>query len=54
VQIARADTGGQAAWEPRSTVARLGRGAVQEASLVGIVALPLSWAAAEAALLLWG
>ncbi len=36
------------------TFSRPRRGPVQEASLVGIVALSLSWAAAEIAFLIWG
>jgi hypothetical protein len=54
VRISRADGRCVGSDAPRFAPPRQRLGAVQEASLVGIIALSLSWAAAEIALWIWG
>ena len=53
-QISMADGAWACPPMPRSAPSRPRPGQVQEACRVGFVALALSWAAAEVALLLWG
>jgi hypothetical protein len=54
VRISRADGARTGSDAPRAASPRPRLGAVQEASLVGIIALSLSWAAAEIALWIGG